>query len=157
MLLGDEEGAWRAGEECARRGGRPGRAPEADYVNWDYLTWNLPAWLDATVADAEANAGVGLGLARPAINRRHPGSTARPEAAELALKTTKEDPHDLTIAAMTHNVHGRLAARPRCVRLQHRHWLDRRLLRAYVARRLWALHAAIAAAGGLAVSSSAVA
>ena len=33
-----------------------------------------------------------------------------PEAADLALKTTKEDPHDPTIAAMTHFVRGRLAA-----------------------------------------------
>jgi tetratricopeptide (TPR) repeat protein len=33
-----------------------------------------------------------------------------PEAAELALKTTKEDPHDPTIAALTHFVRGRLAA-----------------------------------------------
>jgi tetratricopeptide (TPR) repeat protein len=32
------------------------------------------------------------------------------EAADLALKTTKEDPHDPSIAAMTHFVHGRLAA-----------------------------------------------
>jgi tetratricopeptide (TPR) repeat protein len=33
-----------------------------------------------------------------------------PESANLALKTTKEDPHDPTIAAMTHHVRGRLAA-----------------------------------------------
>jgi tetratricopeptide (TPR) repeat protein len=33
-----------------------------------------------------------------------------PEAADLALKTTKEDAHDPTIAAMAHIVRGRLAA-----------------------------------------------
>jgi tetratricopeptide (TPR) repeat protein len=92
-------------------GGRPGRAPEVYYVNWDYLTWNLQAWLDGTVADAEANAGVGTGGggAGPTIGdiqaRLHDL-----EAADLALKTTKEDPHDPSIAAMTHFVRARLAA-----------------------------------------------
>jgi tetratricopeptide (TPR) repeat protein len=112
MLLGDEEGAWRAGEEMRTgAGGRPGRAPETYYVNWDYLTSNLQAWLDATVADAEAHAGVGTGggTAGPSIAdiqaRLHD-----PQAADLALKTTKEDPHDPTIAALTHFVRGRLAA-----------------------------------------------
>ena len=112
MMLGDEEGAWRAGEETrTAAGGRPGRAPETDYVNWDTLTWNLPAWLNATVANAEANAGVGTGAgsAGPTIAdiqaRLHD-----PEAADLALKTTQEDPHDVSIAAMTHFVRGRLAA-----------------------------------------------
>jgi tetratricopeptide (TPR) repeat protein len=112
MLLGDEEGAWRAGEDMRKTaGGRPGAAPESDYVNWDYLTWNLRAWLAGTVADAEANAGAGTGAtaAGPTIAdvqaRLHD-----PQAADLALKTTKDDPHDPTIAAMTHFVRGRLAA-----------------------------------------------
>ncbi len=112
MILGDEEDAWRAGEDMrTAAGGRPGRAPEDDYTNWDYLTWNLQAWLDGIVANAEANAGVGTGSgsAGPLIAdiqaRLHD-----PQAADLALKTTKEDPHDPTIAAMTHNVRGRLAA-----------------------------------------------
>jgi tetratricopeptide (TPR) repeat protein len=112
MLLGDEEGAWRAGEEMrSAAGGRPGRAHEADYLNLDYLTWNLQAWLDATLADADANAGAGTGVtaAGPMIAdiqaRLH-----NPQGADLALKTTKDDPHDPTISAMTHNVRGRLAA-----------------------------------------------
>jgi Tetratricopeptide repeat len=112
MLLGDEEGAWRAGEDMrTAAGSRPGRAPETYYGNWDYLTWNLRAWLDAVVADVEAHAGVGttVGAAGPQIAdieaRLHD-----PEAADLALKTTKEDPHDPTIPAVTHFVRGRLAA-----------------------------------------------
>ena len=112
MMLGDEEGAWRAGEEMRKAaGGRPGRAPENLYVNWDTLTWNLGAWLDGAVANAEANAGVGTSVtaAGPTIAdiqaRLHD-----PESADLALKTTKEDPHDPTIAATTHFVRGRLAA-----------------------------------------------
>jgi tetratricopeptide (TPR) repeat protein len=108
MTLGDEESAWRAGEDMRKTAG--GRAPETYYVNWDYLTWNLKALLDATVADAEVNAGAGTGggAAGPLIAdiqaRLHD-----PEAAELALKTTKDDPHDPTIAAMTHFVRARLA------------------------------------------------
>jgi hypothetical protein len=112
MLLGDEEGAWRDGEDMrTAAGGRPGQAREYNYGNWDYLTWNLRAWLDSVVADAEGNAGAGTGTnaAGPAIAdiqaRLHD-----PEAADLALRTTKDDPHDPTIAAMTHFVRGRLAA-----------------------------------------------
>jgi tetratricopeptide (TPR) repeat protein len=112
MVLGDEEGAWRAGEDMrTAAGGRPGRAPETYYGNWDYLTWNLQPSLDGLVADAEANSGGGTGggAAGPVIAdiqaRLHD-----PEAADLALKTTKEDPHDPTIAALTHFVRGWLAA-----------------------------------------------
>jgi tetratricopeptide (TPR) repeat protein len=111
-LLGDEEGAWHVGEEFRKAaGGRPGRAPEDDYLNWDYLTWNLQASLDATVADAEANAGAGTsvqaaGITIADIQRR----LHLAEAAELELKTTKEDPHDPTIAAITHFERGLMAA-----------------------------------------------
>ncbi len=111
-ILGDEEGAWRAGEDMRKAaGGRPGAAPELYFQNFDTLTWNLGAWLNATVADAEANAGVGTGLSTsgPSIadiqSRLHDT-----EAADLTLKTTKEDPHDPTIGAISHFVRGRLAA-----------------------------------------------
>jgi tetratricopeptide (TPR) repeat protein len=111
MFLADEEAAWQAGEEMRKvAGGRPGRAPESYYQNWDYLTWNLKPWLESTVADAEANAGVGSGVvsAGPSIAdielRLHD-----PEAADLALKTATEDPDDLPGNAITHHVHGRMA------------------------------------------------
>jgi len=111
MILAEEEGAWKAGEAMRRlAGGRPGSAPERYYQNWDYLTWNLQPWLAAVVADAEANAGAGTGVisAGPDIAdiemRLHD-----PEAADLALKTAKEDPDDLPGNAMIHHVRGRLA------------------------------------------------
>jgi tetratricopeptide (TPR) repeat protein len=119
MIVNDEEGSWRAGEDMrAAAGGRPGKAPEIYYQNWDYLTWNLPAWLEETRADAEANAGMGTGQssAGPTLGdifaRMHDS-----EAAELALKTTKEAVGDLTIGAMTHFVRGRLAAEAGDVRV----------------------------------------
>jgi tetratricopeptide (TPR) repeat protein len=111
MLLADEEAAWKAGEEMRRvAGGRPGRALEYTYGNWDYLTWNLQPWLASTLADADATAGAGslFGSAGPGIAdiqvRLHD-----PEAADLALKTANEDPDDLAGRAMAHNVLGRLA------------------------------------------------
>jgi len=110
--LGDEEGAWRAGEDMRKAaGGRPGGAPEQYYQNWDVLTWNLSAWLDAATTDADLNAGLGTGAtsAGPQIAdieaRLHD-----PASAELALQTTKADATDPTIAAITHFVRGQLAA-----------------------------------------------
>jgi len=109
---GDEEGSWRAGEDMRRAaGGRPGRAPEKYYQNWDELTWNLPAWLDAMNEDVETSAGVGtLTTAEgPSFADTYVRMHDAP-AAELALKTTKADANDPTINAMAHFVRGRLAA-----------------------------------------------
>jgi len=110
-ILGAEEEAWRTGEAMlTASGGRPGRAPEVMFQNLDWLTWNLRAWLDSGLGDAAANAGAGTQAASATLGiadvqmRLH-----NPDAAELALKTTKEDPRDPTIAAITHFVDGRLA------------------------------------------------
>ena len=111
-VLGDEEGAWRAGEDMRKAaGGRPGRADDVFYENWDALTWNLGPWLDSMVIDAEANAGVGTNVSAvgPAIADVY-ARLHDPEAAELTLKTTKADPNDPSISATTHFVRGRLAS-----------------------------------------------
>jgi tetratricopeptide (TPR) repeat protein len=81
-----------------------------DFLNWDFLTWNLKAGLDAIVADADANAGVGtrIGTAGPIIADFHV-RLHDPQAAELAIKISKVDPHDPTTGAMIHFVRGRLA------------------------------------------------
>jgi tetratricopeptide (TPR) repeat protein len=112
MTLGDEEGAWKAGEEMrAAAGGRPGAAPEAFYTNWDYLTWNLRPWLAALLANAEANSGVGnfLGASTGPVIADIDLRLHDPEAAEVALKTAKDDPDDVSGKAIVHNVRGRLA------------------------------------------------
>jgi hypothetical protein len=108
---GNEEEAWRFGNEQTRAaGGRPGRSPEVYYQNWDELTWNLPAWADSMAADAQAHGGVGSAVTAlgPLIAdiqvRLHD-----PAAAALALETTKADSNDPSIPALTHFVHGRLA------------------------------------------------
>lgn len=50
--LGDEEGAWRVGEDLRKAaGGRPGRAPEVDYGALDSVTWNLPGMLAGLTGD----------------------------------------------------------------------------------------------------------
>ena len=108
--LGDEEGAWRAGEELRKAaGGRPGHAPETEYQNWDDLTWNLQAWRDAIVEDLNSGGGTNTTAEGPAIAnievRMHDWA-----AAELALGTTTSDDNDPTISAISHFVRGRLAA-----------------------------------------------
>ena len=112
LAMGDEEGAWQGGEAMRRAaGGRPGAARELDYGNWDLLTWNLQAWREAIAADAESHSGVGslTNSAAPAIAdidaRLHD-----PAAAELQLQTAQSDAADPTVAALSHFVHGRLAA-----------------------------------------------
>jgi len=110
-LLGDEEAAWRTGEALRRAaGGRPGRAPELDYQNWDTLTWNLQTWRAAAIADAAANQGVGIGLAAEGPTIADVDSRLHDDAdAEFQLQTAQGDAKDPTIAALTHFVHGRLA------------------------------------------------
>jgi len=108
-MLGDEEGAWRAGVAMtSAAGGRPGRAPEIAYENWDWLTWNLQAWRAAIVSDAKAYGGVGSqqsdiepNLADVDVRLHDPAS------ATLHLQlTTGSDPMAVAIADF---VRGRLA------------------------------------------------
>jgi tetratricopeptide (TPR) repeat protein len=112
IMLGDEENAWRAGEEMRKiAGGRPGRAPEILYENWDILTWNLGAILDAALVDQQSNVAGGTGLISrgPQIAdiywRLHD-----PAGAQFAINTTKEDPNDPSVQAIEHFVRGRLSA-----------------------------------------------
>lgn len=112
ILRGDEEGAWRLGEAMRKQaGGRPGRSPELYYENVDLLTWNLLPWRAETLADVKAHGGVGTGVnaETPVIadidQRLHD-----PADAELQLQTALSDGSDPSVAAVTHFVHGRMAA-----------------------------------------------
>jgi tetratricopeptide (TPR) repeat protein len=110
-ILGDEEGAWRAGEELRKAaGGRPGLAPELQYQNWDTLTWNLLPWLAALAADVDSTTGAGSATTSSGISmgdveaRLHDSA-----AAELALATARGDADDPAFIAVPHFVRGLLA------------------------------------------------
>jgi tetratricopeptide (TPR) repeat protein len=109
--VGDEEGAWRAGEQMRRvAGGRPGKAGELYYQNWDVLTWNLLPWRAALRADTATN-GVGTsntanGPALADVSQRlHDDADA-----DLQLETAQGDASDKSVAAISHFVRGRMAA-----------------------------------------------
>ena len=58
--LGDEEGVVRVGEQMMKAaGGRPGRAPEDMYGNYDEAVWDLPAERAEQIADMESHGGIG--------------------------------------------------------------------------------------------------
>ncbi len=109
--LQDEEGAWRVGREMQRAaGGRPGRAPEDDYLIFDVLTWNLRSVLANEVKDSDATGGlgtrtssIGLLIADAQINLHDP------EAARLTLQTVKDDPTNAETSVISHFEAGRLA------------------------------------------------
>ena len=110
--LGDEEGAWQTGTAMREAaGGRPGKAPERFYQNWDVLTWNLQEWRKAQVSDAASHSGFGAGAApfAPGIAdvdvRLHDLADA-----SFQLQTAQTDARDPVVAAMTHFVQGRIAA-----------------------------------------------
>jgi len=109
-LLGDEEGAWKTGEEMKRvAGGRPGRAPDKFYDNVDTLTWNLQAWRAGTLPDgADEIYNVGSSVFGSAVAdidaRLHDATDAR-----LRMLTARDDPNDPTIEATKHFVSGMLA------------------------------------------------
>jgi tetratricopeptide (TPR) repeat protein len=58
--LGDEEGVVRVGQQMMKTaGGRPGRAPENVYQNYDQMVWDLPTLRAELIADMETNSGIG--------------------------------------------------------------------------------------------------
>ncbi len=109
--MGDEEGAWRAGQQMLKAaGGRPGRAGELFYQNLDTLTWNLIPWQNAQLADAQSNAGFGSAVASVAPSiadvdiRMHDL-----QAANLAMQTAPGGDLDPSVPAFLHYVRSRLA------------------------------------------------
>jgi tetratricopeptide (TPR) repeat protein len=106
--LGDEEGIIAVGEQMMKAaGGRPGRAAEIFYQNYDVTVWDLAAVHASSIADMESHGGIGTaGAASGAQNLNvaqldvllHDG-----EAGALRLKTSSVDPKnlsDVSLAAM---------------------------------------------------------
>jgi tetratricopeptide (TPR) repeat protein len=91
-------------------GGRPGRARALDYQNWDALTWNLPASLAAIQADADTNAGVGTGEGSAGILSADIQARLHElDAADLSIRTAKQDQSNPIIDAQIHFVYGLIA------------------------------------------------
>jgi tetratricopeptide (TPR) repeat protein len=94
--LGDEEGLVRIGEQMLRAaGGRPGRAPEYQYQNYDSVVWDLPAVHASNIADMDSHSGIGTTSgAEGSLNlavAQYEAQMHDVEAAALRLKTTPVD------------------------------------------------------------------
>jgi tetratricopeptide (TPR) repeat protein len=98
--LGDEEGSVRVGEQMVKAaGGRPGRAPEDLYQNYDLTLWDLPAARAEQIADMESHSGVGTGGNSSGAENLNVAQIDVQmhdvEAAALRLKTTIVDEKNL--------------------------------------------------------------
>jgi tetratricopeptide (TPR) repeat protein len=94
--LGDEEGLVRVSEQLVKAaGGRPGRAPEHEYQNYDRTVWDLPAERAEAIADMESHNGIGTrGSAGGAENlqiAQYEAQMHDVEAATLRIHTTPVD------------------------------------------------------------------
>jgi tetratricopeptide (TPR) repeat protein len=112
--LGDEEGVVRVGEQMIKAaGGRPGRAPEYQYQNYDQEVWDLPASRAGQIADMETHGGIGTtGAAGGALNLAVAQLEVQMhdvEAAALRLKTTPVDEKNLGDVAAAANDRALLA------------------------------------------------
>jgi tetratricopeptide (TPR) repeat protein len=86
--IGDEEGMVRVGLQMMQvAGGRPGKAPDNLYQNYDQEVWDLPALRASNIADIEASGGVGT-------------TTAAAGAAGLTVAGIEVQLHDLEAAAL---------------------------------------------------------
>ena len=97
---GDEEGVVRTGEQLMKAaGGRPGRAPEVYYGNYDQMVWDLPASRAGNVADMESHGGIGTspsGVSSDNLAIALADAQMHDvEGATLRLKTTAIDEKDL--------------------------------------------------------------
>jgi hypothetical protein len=79
-------------------GGRPGRAPEVYYQNYDTLVWDLKALRAGVIADMESHGGVGTLAGGTSIDNLSVAQVDAQmhdvEGATLRLKTTPVDEKD---------------------------------------------------------------
>jgi tetratricopeptide (TPR) repeat protein len=98
--VGDEEGVIRVGEEMMKAaGGRPGRAPDNYYTNYDEGVWDLQAAHASGIADMESHGGVGTTGAIAGAENLNVALIEMQlhdiEAGSLRLKTTAVDEKNL--------------------------------------------------------------
>ncbi len=103
--LGDEEGVIRVAEQMMKAaGGRPGKAPENSYQNYDDQVHDLQAVRASRIADMESHGGIGTNVASSGAQnllvgwldvQLHDG-----EAAALRLKTTPIDAKNIADVAL---------------------------------------------------------
>jgi tetratricopeptide (TPR) repeat protein len=93
---GDEEGVVRVGRQMIKAaGGRPGRAPEYQFQNYDSIVWDLPAVYASNIADMESHSGIGTtsgagGTLNLAV-AQYEAQLHDVDGAALRLKTTPVD------------------------------------------------------------------
>jgi tetratricopeptide (TPR) repeat protein len=95
--LGDEENLVKTGEQMRKvAGGRPGRAPEEMYQNYDQMLWDLPAVQSELVAELAEHNGVGTTAAVGGAENLNVALIEAymhdPDAAAFRLKTITVDP-----------------------------------------------------------------
>ena len=111
MLLQNEEAAWRLGQVMQSRAGGRRHIRPLLFQNLDYLTWNLITWRDEVLKDSEEHGGIGSSITAAAPSLADTDERLHDDAdAELQLQTAQADASDPSVAAVSHFVHGRMAA-----------------------------------------------
>jgi len=108
--LGDEEGEWHTGEALRQAaGGRPGKAREDLYGNWDTLVFNLQAARSAELASLTTFGGGASPTAEAPRIALYDALLHDPADAELWLQTAQGGANDTSIVASAHFIRGLLA------------------------------------------------
>ena len=111
MLLQNEEAAWRLGHVMETKAGGRRQIRPLLFQNLDYLSWNLITWRDEVLKDSEEHGGIGSSITAAAPSLADTDQRLHDVAdAELQLQTAQADASDPSVAAITHFVHGRIAA-----------------------------------------------
>ena len=94
--LGEEEGAVQAGRRMLKAaGGRPGKAPEARYANYDQSIFDVPAYRAEALADAKSASTLTTSATGAAMLTVAQADALlhEPDAARLRLATAVWDPN----------------------------------------------------------------
>jgi tetratricopeptide (TPR) repeat protein len=127
--LGDEEGTVRVGEQMMKvAGGRPGRAPEFNYSNYDGVVWDLSAQRADTIAYMGSYGGFGtMGAAGVSWNLNAAQIEVLMhdvESATLRVTTTPVDEKNLHDVAFAASVRAQLAEEAGDLKAAAHEWDD---------------------------------